>query len=330
MVNTQTGKEKSKEESNMPKYQFYQIDVFTNQAFGGNPLAVFPEGVGLKTQQMQAIALEMNLSETTFVLPPENPEADFKVRIFTPASELPFAGHPVVGTHWLLAHLGRVALVEPITTVTFELGVGVRAAQLHVSDGKVTKVVMDHQKPEFFATASEEQIKRLAKSLGLRSEAILETGWPVQVVSTGIRQLFVPVRSLREVQSLQLSKQDASAMNTVLDELDPIEKDVHCIMVLSLETESDESDVHTRMFAPRLGVPEDPATGSASGGLGAYLIENHIIDSTPPITYITSEQGIEAGRPSIINIEVEGPPGDIDLVRVGGEVVPLIEGFMEW
>ena len=89
----------------MPKYQFYQIDVFTNQAFGGNPLAVFPEGAGLSRQQMQTIALEMNLSETSFVLPPENPAADFKVRIFTPASELPFAGHPVVGTHWLLAHL---------------------------------------------------------------------------------------------------------------------------------------------------------------------------------------------------------------------------------
>ncbi len=314
----------------MPKYQFYQLDVFTNQAFGGNPLAVFPEGAGLSTKQMQAIALEMNLSESTFVLPPERPKADFKVRIFTPARELPFAGHPVVGTHWLLAHLGRVTLEEPITTVNFELGVGVRAAQLHVSAGKVTKVVMDHQKPEFFATASEEQIKRLAKSLGLRSEAILETGWPVQVVSTGVRQLFVPVRSLEEVQSLQLSKQDASAMNSVLDELDPVEKNVHCTMVLSLETESDESDVHTRMFAPRLGVPEDPATGSASGGLGAYLIENRIIDATPPITHITSEQGIEAGRPSTIYIEVYGPPGGIAMVRVGGEVVPLIKGVMEW
>jgi trans-2,3-dihydro-3-hydroxyanthranilate isomerase len=314
----------------MPKYQFYQIDVFTNQAFGGNPLAVFPEGAGLSEQQMQTIALEMNLSETSFVLPSENPAADFKVRIFTPASELPFAGHPVVGTHWLLARLGRVPLEEPITTVKFELGVGVRAAQLHVSSGQVTKVVMDHQKPEFLATASEEQIKRLAKSLGLQAEAILETGWPVQVVSTGVPQLFVPVRSLTEVQSLKLGKQDASTMNSVLDELDPIEKDVHCTMVLSLETESDETDVHTRMFAPRLGVPEDPATGSASGGLGAYLIENRIFEATPPTTYLTSEQGIEAGRPSIIYVEVDGPSGDIGMVRVGGEVVPLVEGVMEW
>jgi len=314
----------------MPKYHFYQIDVFTNQAYGGNPLAVFPEGAGLSSLQMQTIALEMNLSETTFVLPSEDPEADFKVRIFTPARELPFAGHPVVGTHWLLAHLGRVALEEPITTVRFELGVGVRAAQLHVTSGKVTKVVMDHQEPEFFATAGEEQIERLAKSLGLRSEAILETRWPVQVVSTGVPQLFVPVRTLGEIQSLQPSKQDASVMNRVLDELDPIEKDVHAVMVLSLETERDKSDVHTRMFAPKLGIPEDPATGSASGGLGAYLIENRIVDATLPTTYITSEQGIEAGRPSTIFVEVDGPPGNITMVRVGGEVVPLIEGVMAW
>jgi trans-2,3-dihydro-3-hydroxyanthranilate isomerase len=279
---------------------------------------------------MQTIAQEMNLSETTFVLTSEDPEADFKVRIFTPALELPFAGHPVVGTHWLLASLGRVSLKEPITTVKFELGVGVRAAQLHVTAGKVTKVVMDHQKPEFYASASVEQIEWLAKSLDLPSEAILETGWPVQIVSTGVRQLFVPVRSLGEVQSLRPSRQDASALNRVLDELDPVEKDVHAVMVLSLETEREAADVHTRMFAPKLGIPEDPATGSASGGLGAYLIENRIITATPPTTYITSEQGIEARRPSTIYIEVDGPPGDISMVRVGGEVVPLINGVIEW
>lgn len=92
----------------MEEYRFIQVDVFTNEPFGGNPLAVFPDAEGLTTEEMQRLAREMNLSETTFVLPPQTPEADFKVRIFTPAAELPFAGHPVVGTHWVLAHLGRV------------------------------------------------------------------------------------------------------------------------------------------------------------------------------------------------------------------------------
>jgi len=314
----------------MPKYQFYQVDVFTNQAFGGNPLAVFPDGEELSSSQMQIIAQEMNLSETTFVLPATDPEADFKVRIFTPARELPFAGHPVVGTHWLLANLGWIELEEPRTTVKFELGVGVRAAQLHVAAGRVTKVVMDHQKPEFLATASEEQIARLAKSLGLRAEAILETRWPVQVVSTGVPQLFVPVRTLAEIQALQPGQQDASMLNRVLDELDPSQEDIHAVMVLTLETERNTSDVHTRMFAPKLGIAEDPATGSASGGLGAYLIEHRLIDATPPTTFVTSEQGLEAGRPSTLFIEVDGSPGSISMVRVGGEVVPLIEGVMAW
>jgi trans-2,3-dihydro-3-hydroxyanthranilate isomerase len=106
------------------EFHFVQVDVFTDEPFGGNPLAVFPEAEGLTTQEMQSLAREMNLSETTFVLPPEAPGADFKVRIFTPAAELPFAGHPVVGTHWVLAYLGRVNVREPLTQVRLELGVG--------------------------------------------------------------------------------------------------------------------------------------------------------------------------------------------------------------
>src|SRR5579859_6194740 len=142
----------------MPRYTFYQVDVFTDQPFGGNPLAVFPDASGLADDLMQRIALEMNLSETTFVFPPGDSDADFKVRIFTPAVELPFAGHPVVGTHWMLAHLGRVSLTEPVTHVKFALGVGIRAAALQLQNGQVTKVVMDHQKPEFYAKATPEQV----------------------------------------------------------------------------------------------------------------------------------------------------------------------------
>ena len=132
----------------MREYAFVQVDVFTDQPFGGNPLAVFHQAEGLTSTEMQQLAQEMNLSETTFVLPPEAPGADFRVRIFTPATELPFAGHPVIGTHWLLARLGRVTLQEPSTRVTFELNVGVRGAQVFVEGGDITKVLMDHQRPE--------------------------------------------------------------------------------------------------------------------------------------------------------------------------------------
>ncbi len=315
----------------MASYKFYQVDVFTNQAFGGNPLAVFPDAAGLDTNTMQAIAREMNLSETTFVFPPSNPGADFKVRIFTPASELPFAGHPVVGTQWMLAYLGKTRLQEPITTVKFELGVGVRAAALHVRDGKVTKVVMDHQKPEFCQMANPDQVARLEKAFGLEPGAIRDAGAPVQVISTGIRQLFVPIRTLKAVQGLHPSKIDTNALSRLCAELDPETHCMHCsVMVLTTETLSPEAQVHTRMFVPLAGVPEDPATGSASGGLGAFLVENRLVQAVPPTTHIISEQGIEMSRPSRIEIEVDGEPGSIAMIRVGGEVIPMIEGVINW
>jgi trans-2,3-dihydro-3-hydroxyanthranilate isomerase len=314
----------------MPQYRFYQLDVFTKTAFGGNPLAVFPDASGLTDDQMLRIAREMNLSETTFVLPPDQLGADFKVRIFTPEKELPFAGHPVIGTHWLLAHLGRVDLHEPATTVTFQLKVGLRAARLSVQNGSVTRVLMDHQTPQFYGTANRDQIERLARSLGITPDAILETGYPVQVVSTGIRQLFIPVRSCAEIDAMQPAKQDAATMNAICEEIDPVDHCHYSMMVLSLETLDPKAQVHTRMFAPGLRVPEDPATGSASGGLGAYLIEHKLIPATPPVTYIRAEQGNAMGRPSDLSIEVEGEPGALGMIRVGGDVVPLIEGVLTW
>ncbi|MBN1678788.1 MAG: PhzF family phenazine biosynthesis protein [Anaerolineae bacterium] len=315
----------------MPNYRFLQVDVFTDQAFGGNPLAVFPEADGLTTTQMQRIAQEMNLSETTFVFPPDSPDADFTVRIFTPESEMPFAGHPVVGTVWTLAHLGKITLQAPQTAVRLSLRVGLRGAALHVSpDGHVDQVVMDHQPPEFYATASTDQAAQLARALGLPPDAVLDTGWPVQVVSTGIRQLFIPVRSLAEVQSLSTKQQDTAIMTRLCAAIDPETHCQNCLMVFCVETEDLDADVHTRMFAPGLGVNEDPATGSASGGLGAYLVHNGVVDATPPTTHLLAEQGLEINRPSRIHIEVDGTPDAISMVRVAGEAVPLIEGVMRW
>lgn len=316
----------------MPRYEFLQVDVFTDHAFGGNPLAVFYDAQGLETAQMQRIAQEMNLSETTFVFPPTVPDADFKVRIFTPESEMPFAGHPVVGTHWALAHLGRVPLTSPHTTVRFELAVGVRAAVLHVdaASGAVTRVVMDHQRPEFGPTASPQQVDRLIGALGLDPAAVHITGHPVQVVSTGVRQLFVPVHSLAAVQALGPQHVHGAELARVMQELDPETHCHNCVMVLTTETVDSACDVHTRLFAPGISIPEDPATGSATGGLGAYLVAHQLVPATPPTTYLQAEQGIEMGRPSRLSIEIDGTPDDVQMVRVGGSVVPLIEGVLSW
>jgi trans-2,3-dihydro-3-hydroxyanthranilate isomerase len=307
----------------MREYRFIQVDVFTDIPFGGNPLAVFPEAEGLTTKEMQQLALEMNLSETTFVLPPQAPEADFKVRIFTPASELPFAGHPVVGTHWVLAHLGRVELHKPVTRVHFELGVGVLPTDLHVTGSQVERVVMTQGHPTFHTVL--ENVADLATGLGLPPAAITETGLPVQIVSTGVPQMMVPIRSLTEVQALDAGKLNTAVLNQVCRDLD-----TQCVMVFTFETERPEATVHVRMFAPLLGVPEDPATGSANGALGAYLVHHRAVEVTEPTTHILSEQGAEMNRPSTLYVEVDSTGEDVTAVRVGGQVVLVAEGVVRF
>ena len=303
----------------MKEYRFVQVDVFTDAPFGGNPLAVFPDAEGLTAANMLRLAREMNLSETTFVFPPQAPKADFKVRIFTPAREIPFAGHPVVGTHWVLAHLDRVALEEPVTEVRFELGVGVLPADLHVAEGAVERVVMTQDHPTFHAVL--EDLSDLAAGLGLPVEAITETGLPAQVVSTGIPQMMVPVRSLADVQSLSADELNVAALNRACRAVG-----TECVMVFTNETEQPTTTVHVRMFAPLLGVPEDPATGSANGALGAYLVHHGAVPITEPTVHIVSEQGAELHRPSTLYIEVDHRNGEPTAVRVGGQVTPVIEG----
>jgi trans-2,3-dihydro-3-hydroxyanthranilate isomerase len=337
----------------MRENRFVQVDVFTDKPFGGNPLAVFPDADGLTTGEMQQLAREMNLSETTFVLPSQAARADFKVRIFTPAAEMPFAGHPVVGTHWTLAHLGRVALREPVTQVRFELGVGVLPADLHVAGGQVERVVMTQDRPTFHTVL--EDVADLAAGLGLSPEAISATGLPVQIVSTGVPQMMVPVRSLAEVQRLDASKLNTAVLNQVCRELGTA-----CVMVFTFECEGKRSGtfecegkrsgtfecegkrsgtfemerqdatVHVRMFAPLLGVPEDPATGSANGALGAYLVHHRAVEVTEPTTHIVSEQGAEINRPSTLYVEVDSRGGEITAVRVGGKVVLVAEGTVRF
>jgi trans-2,3-dihydro-3-hydroxyanthranilate isomerase len=305
------------------EYRFLQVDVFTDRPFGANPLAVFPDAEGLSTAEMQQLALEMNLSETTFVLQAAAPGADFAVRIFTPGAELPFAGHPVVGTHWVLAHLGRVSLTEPLTRVSLELGVGVLPADLHIVAGQVQQVIMTQGHPTFHAVL--EELTDLAEGLGLPIEAIAETGLPVQVVSTGLPQMMVPVRSLAEVQALAPSQLNVAALNAACQAVD-----TDCVLAFTGETEDPAASVHVRLFAPLLGISEDPATGSANGALGAYLVHHRALPVTEPTTHIQSEQGLEMHRPSRLHIEVDTHRGEIRAVRVGGQVVLVAEGVVRF
>lgn len=300
--------------------KFYQADVFTGQPFGGNPVAVFPNAQGLTDFELQQIAREMNLSETVFVLPPTDEAAVVRLRIFTPTQEIPFAGHPVLGTFYVLAQLGLIAVTEGVTRVMQECNIGLYPVEIHAREGQVTRVVMTQPKPLFLGSMDEtEDLFHISKALGLPKYQIVDTKAPVMVVSTGLPIVIVPVRALTAVRSIE---PDASAIVDMCERFG-----TNGIMVYTTMTVEDHATVHTRMFAPAIGILEDPATGSASGAMGAYLVHNGLVE-VGPLTEIIIEQGYEIGRPSRILVQVESDDDAIQTVKVGGQVVMVVEGTL--
>jgi trans-2,3-dihydro-3-hydroxyanthranilate isomerase len=302
--------------------KFYQADVFTSQPFGGNPVAVIPDAQGLSDDLLQQIAREMNLSETVFVFPPTDPAAVVRLRIFTPTQEVPFAGHPVLGTFFILAELGIIAVKEPVTRLMQECNIGLFPVELHADGGHVTEVVMTQPKPEFLGPVEEtEDLYKVAGALGLSKQVIADMKWPIEVVSTGLPVLIVPVRTLTAVRSI---RPDATAITDVCHRFG-----ANGIMVFTTVTVESFSTVHTRMFAPSIGILEDPATGSASGALGAYLVQNGVVD-VAPVTEIIAEQGYEIDRPSRVHIRVDSDDDVIQSVKVGGHCVMVLEGTLKF
>lgn len=288
----------------MNKYPYYLVDVFTNQKFGGNPLAVFPHGQEVPVELMPKIAKELNLSETTFILPPQNPAHNFWVRIFTPAMELPMAGHPTVGTAFVLRHLGAIGDGQ----VIFEEGVGPIPVTLAGN-----QITMQQPNPTFGRI--DEDYAAFAAMLSIE-EADLDEDYPIQEVSCGVPFTFIPIKSLDAMRRLKLR----------IDLWEKLLKDrpAHKMFMFTTETEAPTSTVHSRMFAPGLGIAEDPATGGASGPLGSYLVKYGIAKGNP--AQIISEQGYEMGRPSLIYIGIESVNEEISRVTVGGEAVLMGEG----
>ncbi len=301
----------------MRKIRYHIVDVFTDRAFGGNPLAVCTNGRGISSELMQSIAKELNLSETTFVLPPDDPVNDYKVRIFTPGSELPIAGHPTVGTSFVLAREHMIRLGGERVTIRLEEGVGPIPVDITFKDGVPDLIWMQQPLPTFGPRFDDPAA--IAEMLSVSPAALDET-LPIQVVSCGVPFLYVPLKSLEAARSVRLR----------LDvwERSPQAADVNGVFVFTKETELPGSTVHSRMFAPGLGITEDPATGAASGPLGCYLVRHKVFPEAQRAEF-TSEQGIEMGRPSIIRIVVEQEAGEITGVRVGGQCVFMGEGYLE-
>jgi trans-2,3-dihydro-3-hydroxyanthranilate isomerase len=297
--------------------RYLTCDVFTDRKFGGNQLAVFPDAREIAPELMPQIAREFNYSETTFVVPPDDPSHTARVRIFTPGGELQFAGHPTVGTAHVLATIGAVKLTGDLTHIVLEEGVGPVPVAIRSKNGKPEFAQLSvAQLPQVGPPAPSRE--KLAAALSLPVSDLLDGDTMPESVSCGTAFLFVPLRS-RDAVSRSRVKVDLfeeALKGYVTDK----------VMVFAQEAEHAGHDVRARMYAPAIGVPEDPATGSACAGLAGYLAaRDKRAEGT--LRWVV-EQGFEMGRPSILELEADKKNGAITAVRVGGRTVMVCEGTM--
>jgi trans-2,3-dihydro-3-hydroxyanthranilate isomerase len=288
-------------------FAFHHVDVFTSTPFEGKPLAVFTDGRELDGATMQRIAREMNLSETVFVLPPKRGDALAAVRIFTPAAELSFAGHPTIGAAFVLQATGRVAHQQR----SFVLEEGIGPVPVRIDPGEEFTAWLTT--PPISLGASFDDRAATAAALGLAASDVRDDA-PVQVVTAGNPFLYVP---LQEKAAVDRAALDARAMRRVIGE-----GDYNGVYLFA----ADSGGVYSRMFAPDHGIVEDPATGSATGPLAAYLLEHGIFAPGDPLELV-AEQGTHMGRRSILRIRVTGT-GSTRRIEVGGSAVALIEGTL--
>ncbi|HET7678422.1 MAG TPA: PhzF family phenazine biosynthesis protein [Candidatus Limnocylindrales bacterium] len=348
------------------RYRFRTVDVFTERPFAGNPLAVFPEADGLSDAEMQRIAQEMNLSETTFVLPPSeagrSAGADYRMRIFTPAFEMPFAGHPSIGTAWVLLDEGRFPLTPPRTTVRQEVAIGVLALEIEVQEGGPGMemslggpgmVTLTQGRPKLGPLLSTAEVAATAEALGVPEAAL---GWTLpdgfelpaagavaggsavagesagasanraspRVVSTGVPYLVVPFRR-REVQAAVPSTQGVDAAGLVA------RLGASALYLFAPGSSGAVADaaVNARLLdvSVEAGFIEDPATGSAAGPLAVHLAR--ILGATEGTFRVVIEQGVAVGRPSRLIAEADhDAAGQPVAARVAGGVVPISEGVL--
>jgi trans-2,3-dihydro-3-hydroxyanthranilate isomerase len=292
-------------------YTYLHYDVFTDSALTGNQLAVFTNPDGLSTDDMHRVTREMNYSECTFIQPAEQAGTDIRLRIFCPDGEMPFAGHPVIGSTFAAAHEG---LVKPgQRRLTFGLGLGPTPVDLEWSGAELATAWMTQRRPTFGPTIDARD--RVASVLGIEPAAIAD-GVPVQEISCGLPFLFVPLKSRGEVDQCVL---DVRAGNTLFKEAGLASGG---IFVFSTERGDDDATAYSRMLGSDR---EDPATGSANGPLGCYLVRYGLV-APDRAGRIVSRQGVKMGRPSRLNIRIGGSPADITDVKVGGVSVLVGDG----
>ncbi|MGB1249691.1 MAG: PhzF family phenazine biosynthesis protein [Candidatus Promineifilaceae bacterium] len=298
------------------RYNFYTADVFTDRTFGGNQLAVFPNAAGLSDEQMKQITREFNYSECTFVFPADDPAHHCRVRIFTPGRELPFAGHPTVGTAFVLAAIGAVELTGDVTNIVFEEGVGPIPVSIDAVEGKpVRSELSAGMMPEIdphLPTMAE-----LAAALGLEVGDLRNDLFAPEIVSCGVPLVYVPLHDMAALQRIKVDTELA---------LDLANRYAASELYAFVYDEA-ERHVYARMFAPAMGIAEDPATGAAATALAGYLGMRET-QATGRLNW-TVTQGVEMGRPSRLDVEADKQDGAMVAIRVGGASVMVMEGVID-
>ena len=300
----------------MRKVKFIQADVFTASPFGGNSVVVVPDPGPMTSDDMMRLARGMNFAETSFVVPATAPEAAFGVRCYTPTMEVVYSGHQLLGTAYVLADIGRLPLDGARTEVVAEIGGDLRPVIFERSGDSVRRVSTEIRPAHFSHTVGADGYGEVAAALTVDPMTILNAGLPIEVVSTGLVCLIVPMASLSAMRDLMPLEQ---SLDEILQELG-----ADCALAFCTDTLSPANDVHVRVFAPPLGVTEDAATGVANGALAAYLARHGELE-VGAATELRCEQGSEMGRPSIIEVSMDGTT-DPPTIRVGGSVALSAEG----
>jgi len=304
----------------MPTLRYLHYDVFTSRPFEGNQLAVFEDARGIGAEDMQRLTHEMNFAESTFLLPAERSDTDIRMRIFTPAREMPMAGHPTVGTTFALADRGDIAPGR--TQWVFGLNIGPTAVTLEWNGDRLETAWMDQGQPAFRPPIS--PVDEVLAAINADRPAWARTGWPVEEGSCGNAFVYVPLATRAAVDACE---PDIGAMRRIRSAFPGGHVGV---FVFSAEGGDDGATVYCRMFAPDAGVVEDPATGSAGGPLGGYLVRHGVV-ATARGGDIVSAQGVKMGRPSRLRIRVAATPTrEVTGVSVGGAAVRVGEGTIHW
>ncbi len=299
----------------MKKYRLYQVDAFTTEKFQGNAAGVIANADGLTDAQMQAIAREMGNSETAFILLPSGPDHDVWIRFFTPTTEVPSCGHATIAAHYVRALERRLPSCEVIQ----KIGAGILPVHIIHADGDY-HVIMTQAQIEFSPPFEGAIRDDILAALGL-APADLDDECPVQIVSTGHSKVLVGIRDRDKLNSLRPN----------LGRLAQLSGDIGCngYFVFVLDLTAADAQAHGRMFAPAIGIAEDPVTGNANGPLGAYLVQHEFVPAHGRTFSFKARQGEACGRSGIVEVTVEMTMGEPKLVRIGGRAVIAFHGELE-